>query len=442
MLGFLRAYLYWTVLWGFLAHPTFGLLKAVPALLLGADAAMMLVTGIYVLHNSKNLRGFQERQVVRSTALCLLIFAAYGLAITVGKGGDLLDGAKYMGVLVRPVLTLLALYVYAHTPSRKTPSPAKLRRTLNRDLLLLVTAQLAVATLQLLDPLAGADFVAVFVETQSAAAALEDGDVSGTFANSIDLAYFLVAAYMALTAGHWRRQRAPSLVLTVVLGYFTYATGSVAAAVCFTLYALYLYIRLIKPRARRALLVLCAATGAALLFANAELVTELVTAKIENMMFSRLGLIFISLPAIAQINPLTLITGTGADFTVVDALLKSLPEVPLVFTYEDVASVINDVFWVAMVLAIGLPAVAYYLFKSSKLFVAYFQGPSTSRQTRSLLMMIALVIFLAGWLNQILAVRSFTTALLIGLLPLAVELARPRSSEGRLHPAGLTSPQR
>ena len=425
MLVFLRAYLYWTVLWGLLAYPALPFRSLLPPLLIGIDVLMMLLAIVYVLMRLHILVNPRERSLVCASGFGLVAVCLYGMGTTYANGGSLLEGANYLAVLARPLLMLLALFIY--TRGVVQPNAVRLWRTLRLDFRLLVAIQLSVACLQLIAPTTGAEFIPTLVESQSGIWALELGHVSGTFPNSIDLAYFLLAAYIALTQEAWQRHRMPSALLTALLGYFTYATGSATATICFGIYAGFLWLRVLSAKTRWLVLLFGLGAALALIYLNKGVVAELVSAKVEDMMLSRLGLIFISLPDILQITPLKLLTGLGADFTVIDSLLKSLEQVPLLFTYYDSISAINDVFWVALVLALGLPVMLLYVMSVSQLFSRYLSGLGIQTTWFTLSNMIMLLIFVAGLLNQILAVRSFTTALLIGLAPLAISAASNRT---------------
>lgn len=422
MLGFLRAYLYWSVLWGFLMHPALGFKPVVPGLLVGADALLLLVSCIYIGLHGPRLASHGDRALLKKSLLPMLALSIYGLGITGWHGGSLIEAGKYLGVLLRPLFVMLALFIWVRT--ERVLQARQVLHTLQLDFAVLVSAQLLIATLQLVDPVTGGEFISVLNENSSAVWALEDGDVSGTFANSIDLSYFLVAAYIVLTLGSWQRLRPPSLALTGILGFFVDATGSDAALVCFSLYAAYLALRCCSGSVRRLLLSVGALTVILVGYSSGDAIAGRVLDKVDNMMLSRLGLLFVSMPEMISSQPLKLLSGVGGDFEVVLATLRSLPEVPLVFTYDESAVVVNDVFWVALVLAFGVPVVAWLLARMAGLFKAYLLGAQWPSPLLRIDTALLLLILLAGLINQILLVRSFSVALLLGLTPLALARAQ------------------
>jgi len=427
MFGFLRVYLYWSVLWGLFMHPALGLKPVIPGLLIGMDTLLLLVSCAYIWSRRPLLAMSQDRQILGRSLQPLLALAVYGLGITALHGGSLVDAAKYVGVLVRPLFVMLALFVWTRVERRS--QPAHLLATLRLDFALLATVQMLIAGLQLVDPATGAEFIAALNDNSSAVWALEDGDVSGTFANSIDLSYFLLAAYVVLTLPAWQRVRLPSLLLTGLYGFFIDATGSDAATVCFGLYAFYLCLRTLSRPAQRTVLVSLGVLGVVGVLGMGDQLIDRVVAKVDNMMLSRLGLLFVSVPEMVSYQPAKLITGMGGDFEVVLAALRSLPEVPLVFTYDESAIVINDVFWVALTLAFGLPMLSWLLWRMAQIFRAYVQGGAWPLHLFRLDNMLLLIIFLAGLINQIILVRSFSVALLLGLVPIA---CHARNAEVRL----------
>jgi len=430
MLQALRAYLYCTVLVGFLTLPGVGLRAIVPALLTAADLLLISICAVYIGHGWSGLKHSEGLQPLRRALIMLAVTVVYGLAVTAGSAGALVEAAKYLGALCRAPLILMAIYVHAHTGVR--PTPAQVYRTLRHDFALLSGIQMSVAALQLIWPSVGIHFIGDYAEGQSARAALEEGDVSGTFANSIDMAYFLMAAYVTLTLAMWQRGRAPALWMTALFGFFVYATGSVAASVCMGLYAGYLHVRPWPLNIRRFVPTAVAVLGLGALYLHFDALATAVIDKVDNMMLSRLGLLFVSLPALVESQPLRLLTGFGLDFEVILGVLRDLPEVPLVFLYDESAVVINDVFWAALVLGLGAPLVALALTRLAHLFAAFLGADSRHPEQRSLWGVFVLVLLLAGLLNQILLVRPFVAGLLLGLAPLALSHAmRSRSRTAR-----------
>jgi len=418
MIAFLRVYLYWSVLWGFLVYPALGLKSLVPPLLLGIDMLTMGVCTLYgVAHFFDRVASPLSRQIQLASFACVFLIA-YGLAVTASMGGSMVEAAMYLGALIRPMLILIAVAIHLRTsPSGRASTLYKILRI---DLLLLVGAQLAIATLQKINPTLGSEFIPSLVETQSAAYALAEGDVSGTFANSIDLAYFLVAAFIVLTQRHWALHLAPPILLTCVFAFFVNATGSLAANICLWVYLGYLWLHSLSGTNRRLAMIFVALISVIWFYMNLSTVSLAVIEKLDDMMLSRLGLIFSSIPGLYANMPQRLLSGSGADFNAILTLLNNLPDVPLVFTYEAASSVINDVFWGALLLSIGAPAAFFFVYRMAQLFKVYIARSVGDKQTKNLVWVVWIIIFLAGMVNQILLVRTFTLVLTLGLLPLAM----------------------
>lgn len=419
MIAILRAYLYWSVLWGFLAHPALSLKGMIPTLLIGIDLLTMGVCAVYsaTVLLSRVATPLSHRIHQASFSCAFLI--GYGLTVTAAIGGSVGEAAIFIGALIRPMLILIAVACFLLT---SPPRPAiGLYKMLRFDLLLLVGVQLAIATLQKINPALGGEFIPALATTQSAIYALAEGDVSGTFANSIDLAFFLIAAFIVLTQRYWIWRLAPPLLLTCVLTFFINATGSLTANICIWIYIGYLWLRSLSYPNRWMAVIFLVLISFIGFYTNFSSISLAIIEKVDNMMLSRLGLIFSSIPGLYAAMPQRLLSGSGADFNAILSLLNNLPDVPLVFTYEGASSVINDVFWVALLLAFGAPTAFFFIYRMAQLFKAYLARSAGAMQTLNLVWVIWLIVFLAGLMNQILLVRTFTLALTLGLLPLAMD---------------------
>lgn len=418
MIAFLRIYLYWSVLWGFLAYPALGMRSLVSPLLLGMDLLVMGVCSLYIgTRLFKSDRSPLGRQIYLASFACVFLLA-YGLATSAYAGSSMVDAAMYVAALLRPMLILIATAVYLLTsPPRRA---RVLYKRLRVDMLLLVGAQFAIATMQLISPALGGEFIPSLAETQSAVYALALGHVSGTFSNSIDLAYFLLAAYISLTLRLWQRHQAPPILMSGLFAFYANATGSLTGQICLWAYIGYLWLRSLSRTNRRLVVFLGIMFSAAVVVNYSSIISSAILDKFDDMMLSRLGLIFVSIPGLSSTMPERLLIGSGADFNAILSLLRNLPEVPLIFTYEESASAINDVFWVAMVLAIGMPVTCFYVYRMMQLFKVYIGRSLGAQSTKNLVWTIWLIVFIAGMLNQILVVRPFTITLILGLLPLAI----------------------
>lgn len=418
MVALLRAYLYWSVLWGFMVHPALGLKSLVPPMLVGMDLLVMGICTVYIAANSFIRDESPLDWQIRSASFACGFLLAYGLAVTAVMGSSAIEAAIYLAVLIRPMLILIALAIHLRAPP--VGDAIALFGKLRGDLLLLVGAQLTIATLQKISPEIGGEFIASLGETQSAVYALAQGDVSGTFANSIDLSYFLLAAYIVLTQRHWQQRLAPPIMLTGIFAFYSNATGSLAAEICLWVYIGYLWLRALSESNRKLAVLFGALLSVGGIYINLSTIGPAIVDKVDDMMLSRLGLIYVSIPGLYATMPGRLLSGSGADFNAILTLLNNLPDVPLVFTYEEATSVINDVFWVALLLSLGAPAAFLFIYRMAQLFKAYVARSLGTEPTRNLIWTIWLVVFLAGMMNQILLVRPFTLTLTLGLLPLAM----------------------
>lgn len=422
MLTLFRVFLYTSTSWGILA--LFGLGPIVPPFLMVVDIVPILIAVRIVLFKRKAL-GIDKLAVWQK--LCGIgvgILLLANLYIVVSRGGSILSAVQYLVALLRPISLLLLLISVINRPQSKT-SRHRFYLRLVADIRLIITLQFLAAGVQVLDPTTGALFIPAISELQSGFAALDEGDVSGLLPNSIDFAYLAVAAYIVLTLDAVKRRgKPPNLLVSIVFGFFIQASGSDAATVCFVCYFLWLHGSLMNPRLRKILTVALVTTTSLFLVANAIALETVLIAKIDNMMLSRLGLIFISAPQLVSQQPSFLLTGLGPDFEMVGAVLAGLPDALAVLAESGGFTIVNDVFWFAAVVSLGIPLAFAYTGGMLQL-LSRLSGPETSNgRLPKLFRTLALMILFAGLFNQILLVRSFYTVLLIGMFGHAFKAVR------------------
>ncbi|OWP36952.1 hypothetical protein CEG88_26025, partial [Klebsiella aerogenes] len=157
---------------------------------------------------------------------------------------------------------------------------------------------------QVAAPEIGKLFIPVISETQSGLAALEEGDVSGLLPNSIDFAYMSVAAFIVLSLESLRnRRRPPRIAVSALFASFVYLSGSYAALLCLGIFIGWMYVERLNQSTRRGVVVSIMIIVTTLGFLNAGGWQEALSAKLENMMLSRLGLLLITAPQLVIAQP-------------------------------------------------------------------------------------------------------------------------------------------
>ncbi|MGC3999869.1 MAG: hypothetical protein QM767_21465 [Anaeromyxobacter sp.] len=417
MLLSLRIYLYGACLWGLLCLPGAGLGPAAPAILAVIDAMPLLLLAVSLA----SWRAWERTRLSLLQLLGIALLAGLAVAnvaVTALSSGSVLDGVKYLAALARPLTLLAALGLHRAASDASGEDRAVYRSVLLRDLRVIVVVHFAAAAVQRVFPGVGERLIPLVSETQSGLAALAEHDVSGFFPNSIDFSYLTVAAYLVLHAERmFVERRRPPLWSTVVFGAFAAASGSDASVVCFAMVVAAGWLAPLPTAKRRRMAGGAAVLGALVAAATAGIWQGALLLKIDNMMLSRFGLLFVSTPLMIAEHPGVLLTGLGGDFHVIEAAIKALPQVPLVFTYDDVTQVINDVFWVGLMLSLGAPLALAYVLSWRSLFNGACSLPTASRAISPASVVLAIVIF-AGFFNQILLVRSFYSALCVGLFAL------------------------
>jgi hypothetical protein len=418
MSGLLRLYVYWSVLWGLLANSIIGLQRPLAIALPAIDLLTMIACTIYLTTTISRIKEKHTQITIIFSIIFILALIFWNATLTFLHKGDLFTSNLYIAALLRPLLLLLAAILFAQTHS--TPSVKRSQQTTTRDLLILNAVQLLVATIQIVNPDIGVLFLASLHDFQSSNWVLAQGDVSGTFPNSIDLAYFIVASYVGLSAKRYSEIRPPSITLSIIVLFFAYKSGSLTAFLCAAGIASYLYLRSLSKLERTSSIIIISFAAALFLSVQWNLVSALAIDKTADMMLSRLGLIFISIPSTLENSPSTMLFGLGADFAVVVKFLRSLPETPLAINSVNAEYLVNDVFWVAMFFSLGIPLTITYLLLFWRLLSTYIGTTTISHTNGGLAKTLFLCIIFAGFFNQILLVRSFAAPLILALLPLAL----------------------
>lgn len=421
MIGLLRAYLYVACLWGALGLVP-GLRAALGPLLAAIDLLPLLLLARQLLAP----RVWNARTITPGTQVwvfALALLAAANVGVSLVNGGSALRTVQYLLALVRPI-SLFALFPLL-APTITVPDVRReVYRRVRVDVIVIASIQFAVAAVERWNPAVGERFLPVLTESQSARAALAEGDVSGLFPNSVDFSYFVIAAFIVLTLERVLvERRPPRASLVAIFGVFVYFSGSLTSCGCFALYVLGTTAALLRRRQRRWLFGLGALGSVALLVANAGVVVQAVLEKVDDMMLSRLGLIFTSAPLMFRERPGVLVTGLGADFEIIESALRKLPEVPLVFQDSNNSNVINDVFWMGLVLSLGIPLATLYLGTLYGLLKRACQGAvySLGGALNLAVVIVVAVVLPAGMFNQILLIRSFYSTLGVGLFAFALQ---------------------
>jgi hypothetical protein len=427
MFDVVRAYLYASCLWGLFALPAFGLGSVAPLLTAMVDAAPLLLFGWLLL----------SPKVWRRVHVSLVTIVVLGLVgallwidalVVLTTGGSLVEAARNLAVNARAPVLFAALQLAGAECSADRASRDAFYRRIVRDLWVITSIHFAVSAIQWIAPSAGQWLVPALASIQSGLSGLERHEVTGIFPNTIDFAYLVFAAYVVLSCERMLMQhRAPPLWMTGLFGVFILASGSVAAVACHVMYAGVLLAVTLGAQTRRRLVMGAVAIGLVAAVSLRDVGRTALLAKIDNMMLSRLGLIFVSTPLLVATDPSILATGTGADLRVLERALKAAPQVPLMFTGDEVAHTINDVYWVGLTLSLGLPLTLGFLLCTYRAFRGLSTVPVLGGR-HDHVRLLGILVFLAGWLNQILLVRSFYSVLGVGLF--AVELAFAERGKG------------
>lgn len=419
MLSLGRFYLYAATSWGVAA--ALGLGSLLPGFLLALDVMPILVAIGILMTRFRRISVGKATLGNVTVAITIFLFILGNFFSSNSRGGSVVLAAQYWGALLRPIGIALLVLTALHTARYSEKQRRKIHRTLLRDLKIVIGIQFLAAACQVIAPEIGRVFIPTISETQSAFAALEEGDVSGFMPNSIDFAYMSVAGFIVLSLESLRgRRRPPGIAVTTVFVFFVYMSGSFAALLSLGIFISWLHIERLQQQTRRRLTVGITVLVMTLGFLNAGDWQEALSAKIENMMLSRLGLLLVTAPQLVVAQPSVLVLGLGPDFEMITGVLSTLPDALAVLSEKGGETIINDVFWFALIISLGMPlafgysaGMLYLLWRICKIFIH-------ENQVKTLFSALAVVIVIGGFFNQILLVRSFYTPLLIGLFVLTL----------------------
>ena len=425
-----RLYIYWSVLWGFLVLTIPGLAQYMPLLLKGIDACMMVTAVLYASMTYFAISDEAVRRKLQRLFCACLVLPLSSLGVAYVHGANITSAMVYAIALLRPLSLLMAAIAIA-TSSLKT-SYRKRQRLIRRDLYFLSGLQMLVSSLQLLAPSVGRAFLVRLSKRQSSYLVFSHAHTPGTFPNSIDFAYFLFAAYAVIYYDMTLHSKRPPILMTLIFFFFIAVSGSLTATICFGLLASFLYFRA-AGKASLATAFLLSATTVPLLALNSSTVAQAIRLKVANMMLSRLGLLFISAPDLLTKYPWLALFGASGDFHFLLRLIRRLGSVPLIFTYRHSANTINDVFWVAVVLAVGIPLAAFYVWTFFDALM-HFIAPRRERTiSYKFSRWLCLLLIVSGFLNQILLLRAFSIALIVGLIPVSTIILGRDSADQTLY---------
>lgn len=242
------------------------------------------------------------------------------------------------------------------------------------------------------------------------------GNYSVIFANTIDYAFLMVLLYVFFV-NSVTMNKFTKFIFTLLLLYPIFRTGSAVAVTVFLLIA---WITLTRDMLKFRIfsLALIALSLGYLGFQYWYAVEEV----IEVAKLSRLGMLLQTLPDFLKEMSLDTFWGVGCDGYVVLDKVNSYeePVSMLLFAEPGNISMFGDVYWVALIVYHGLVgfSLVTYLYYIVYRSVAVVKYADNDFHYRSIVNALFIAIFLLGFLNQVLVVKTFCSVfwLLMGFI--------------------------
>lgn len=269
--------------------------------------------------------------------------------------------------------------------------------------------QFVIVIIQQILPSIGILFIPISGEAQSSFRVLETGYSTGSFANSIELAFFALVLFVF-------NLRVNSIInvvmafVSLLIIYFTGSKGALFLALVSFIYHQYVYGHLGKYKPL--FFFLCFSILVSFITVNYNLLLEQISARVDNMYLSRLGIMFEVFPSWYSENWYNVVIGSLPDFKNISLIFSKLPTTLAIFEEENRGSVINDTYWFALIISYGL---VIFLFVISMLLngICIITNELYGLNRKYYQRLILLLILSIGLINQVLMVRTFYMPLFI-----------------------------
>lgn len=242
------------------------------------------------------------------------------------------------------------------------------------------------------------------------------GNYSVIFANTIDYAFLMVLLYVFFV-NSVKMNKCKRFIFTLLFLYPIFRTGSAVSVTVFLLIAWIILTRgMLKFRVLSVVLfvLLLVYLGFQYWFAVDEM--------IEIAKLSRLGMLLQTLPDFLKEMSLDTFWGVGCDGYVVLDKVNSYKDPVSMLLYAEPGdiSMFGDVYWVALIVYHGLVGflLIIYLYYMVYRSVAEVKYVDNDFYYKSIVNTLFIVIFLLGFLNQVLVVKTFCSVfwLLMGFI--------------------------
>mgnify|MGYP004702923357 CR=1 FL=1 len=328
----------------------------------------------------------------------VLLFSFLLIFFTIINNGNFLDAILRLGVVFRFLPLCLLILSLDNTYKLKITS---LFLKLVKYTFLI---QLIIGVIQVIGGESAMKFFlpTVINESSTSQGVTALGEIFGTFANTIDYSFFLVASFSILIAFKTIKLKS---IFTPIVVFLTLSSGS-TAGFALTLISIYIFIE--TPN-KKYLLTFAVVNFIILSFIYYSNFQPNLIELYSGLYNSRLGMILFTLPEFLNTSVINGFFGLGADKEVIYQIVSNFKNVPLIFIADQSVNALDDVYYVSTIIQNGIVGLILLLYIFYKIFKNSLSLISKENiKIKKLLIFLFFMIASGSLFNQILHVRSFS----------------------------------
>lgn len=405
----LRLYFYISCLWGVLTPVSSA--EIMVNIVRVSDTLVMVFLCISIIYSC-----FINKVIYKDlfwAFVFLFILTVYSILNSYFRDYDIGNVLIYNSTLLRFYFLIIFVWQLVRLGRDNVNFVLYIEKSIHNDIVCIFLLLSIILLLQIFTPSFGEMFIPNINEFQSSIRAFDSGEYPSSFPNTIDFSFLILVFSFYFLLRIYIFKTCLNLILFFLCLVEIYLSGSQASFLC-AIVVLFLFIYhslgLIKVPIKSFFVILLFV--ALLFFAYFSL--EQISEKIDNMYLSRLGLLFIVLPDLLVNNLHDLFLGFSPDFSSIVLVFRTLPNALAIFQYDSDVAIINDVFWFALLVSYG------FLFTLILVFLVLFIIKKTISNCEDsngwLFNIIAFIVLVLGFFNQVLMVRTFIISLAVVLL--------------------------
>lgn len=241
-------------------------------------------------------------------------------------------------------------------------------------------------------------FMALFYDLPTAYREEEFYPVSATFINTIEFSFYIIGLFIIFI--YTEKRMAFKLCIFAITCFVVFASRSSASLLCIFLITFYAFFD--KKINRYIGYTLGSIASFTFILFN---INYLEWYFFISHKFGRLGILHFTLPSFISSGFKNTLFGIGSDSKVVYETISKYDQVPLMLLYDAGYSSFKDVYWVALLVHLGIITFSLLLYILIDLFRLAKQ---TNTPLKFILVTFLWIVIFLGFINQVLDVKSFS----------------------------------